>query len=34
MHLHGVTIIGVSALIAMVILSSIAAYDQGIRERQ
>ncbi len=34
MHLHGVTIIGVSALIAMVILSVIAAYDQGIRERR
>ncbi len=34
MHLHGVTIIGVSALIAMMILAVIAAYDQGIRDRR
>jgi hypothetical protein len=34
MHLHGVTIIGVSALAAMSVLSVIAAYDQGTRERR
>jgi hypothetical protein len=33
MHVHGVTIIGVSAFIAVAILAVIAAYDQGIRER-
>ena len=33
MHVHGVTIIGVSAIIAVAILAVIAAYDQGIRER-
>lgn len=33
-HLHGVTIIGMSALLAMWILAAIAAYDQGIRERR
>ncbi len=33
MHLHGVTIIGVSAVAALSILAVIAAYDQGIRER-
>jgi hypothetical protein len=32
-HLHGVTIIGVSALAAMAVLGVIAAYDQGLRER-
>ena len=33
MHVHGVTIIGVSALAAMSVLAVIAAYDQGVRER-
>ncbi len=33
MHLHGVTIIGFSALAAMAMLGVIAAYDQGVRER-
>ena len=33
MHVHGVTIIGVSAIAAMSILAVIAAYDQGVRER-
>ncbi len=33
MHLHGVTIIGVSAVAALSILAVIAAYDQGVRER-
>ena len=32
-HLHGVTIIGMSALLAMWVLAAIAAYDQGVRER-
>jgi hypothetical protein len=32
-ELHGVTIIGVSALLAMAVLAVIAAYDQGVRER-
>lgn len=34
MHVHGVTIIGVSALAAMSVLAVIAAYDQGVRERR
>jgi hypothetical protein len=34
MHIHGVTIIGVSALAAMAILAVIAAYDQSVRERR
>jgi hypothetical protein len=34
MHLHGVTIIGVSALTAMSVLGIIAAYDQGVHERR
>ncbi len=33
MHIHGVTIIGVSAIAAMSVLAVIAAYDQGVRER-
>jgi hypothetical protein len=33
MHVHGVTIIGVSAIVAMAILAVIAAYDQAVRER-
>lgn len=33
MHIHGVTIIGVSAIIAMAVLAVIAAYDQSVRER-
>lgn len=33
MHLHGVTIIGSSALAAMLILAVVAAYDQDVRER-
>ncbi len=32
-HLHGVTIIGMSALLAMWVLAAVAAYDQGVRER-
>lgn len=32
MHLHGVTIIGMSALAAMAVLAIVAAYDQGVRE--
>lgn len=32
-ELHGVTIIGVSALLAMAVLALIAAYDQSVRER-
>jgi hypothetical protein len=34
MHIHGVTIIGTSAIAAMAILAVIAAYDQGVRERR
>jgi hypothetical protein len=34
MHLHGVTIIGVSAIAAISVLAVIAAYDQGVRERR
>ena len=33
MHIHGVTIIGISAVAAMAVLAVIGAYDQGIRER-
>ena len=33
MHIHGVTIIGVSAVAAMAVLAVIAAYDQAVRER-
>jgi len=33
MHLHGVTIIGISAIVGMAVLAAIAAYDQGVRER-
>ena len=32
MHVHGVTIIGTSAVLAMLVLAGIAAYDQGVRE--
>ncbi|MDW3215138.1 MAG: zinc ribbon domain-containing protein [Ilumatobacteraceae bacterium] len=34
MHVHGVTIIGTSAVIAMIVLALIGAYDQGVRERR
>ena len=34
MHIHGVTIIGVSAVAAMSVLAVIAAYDQAVRERR
>ncbi len=34
MHLHGVTIIGISAVAAIAVLAVIAAYDQGVRERR
>ena len=34
MHVHGVTIIGTSAVLAMIVLSVVAAYDQGVRERR
>jgi hypothetical protein len=33
MHVHGVTIIGTSAIVAMLVLAVVAAYDQGVRER-
>jgi hypothetical protein len=33
MDVHGVTVIGVAALLSMLVLAVIAAYDQGIRER-
>lgn len=33
MHVHGVTIIGTSATLAMIILALVGAYDQGVRER-
>jgi hypothetical protein len=33
-ELHGVTIIGVSAVVAIGILAVVAAYDQGVRERR
>jgi hypothetical protein len=33
-ELHGVTIIGVSAIVAMAILALVAAYDQASRERR
>ena len=33
-ELHGVTIIGVSAVIAIGILAVVAAYDQSVRERR
>jgi hypothetical protein len=33
MHVHGVTIIGASAVLAMLVLGVIGAYDQGTRER-
>jgi hypothetical protein len=33
MSVHGVTIIGMSALASMLVLGAIAAYEQGIRER-
>ena len=31
--LHGVTIIGLSAVLAMAVLGAVAAYDQAARER-
>lgn len=34
MHVHGVTIIGTSGLVAMIVLALVAAYDQGHRERR
>ncbi|HUF99048.1 MAG TPA: zinc ribbon domain-containing protein [Ilumatobacter sp.] len=34
MSVHGVTIIGLSALASMLVLSGIAAYEQGVRERR
>jgi hypothetical protein len=33
-ELHGVTIIGISAVVAIAILALVAAYDQGTRERR
>ncbi len=33
MHVHGVTIIGTSAVLAMIVLAVVAAYDQAVRER-
>lgn len=33
MHVHGVTIIGASAVLAMLVLGVVGAYDQGTRER-
>ncbi len=33
MDVHGVTIIGMSALASMLVLGAIAAYEQGVRER-
>jgi hypothetical protein len=33
-ELHGVTIIGISAVVAIGILAAVAAYDQGVRERR
>jgi MFS family permease len=33
-ELHGVTIIGVSAIVAIAILAVVAAYDQSVRERR
>jgi hypothetical protein len=33
-ELHGVTIIGISAVVAIGILAVVAAYDQGVRERR
>jgi hypothetical protein len=34
MHVHGVTIIGISAVLAMLLLAVIGAYDQSVRERR
>lgn len=34
MHVHGVTIIGTSAVLAMIVLTLVGAYDQGTRERR
>lgn len=34
MHVHGVTIIGTSAVLAMVVLAVVSAYDQSVRERR
>jgi len=34
MQPHGVTIIGTSAVVAMLVLAVVGAYDQGIRERR
>jgi hypothetical protein len=34
MHVHGVTIIGTSAVLAMIVLTVVGAYDQGVRERR
>lgn len=34
MHVHGVTIIGTSAVLAMIVLALVGAYDQGVRERR
>lgn len=34
MHVHGVTIIGASGVLAMLVLGLVGAYDQGIRERR
>jgi hypothetical protein len=33
MNVHGVTIIGASAVLAMLVLAVVGAYDQGVRER-
>jgi hypothetical protein len=34
MDVHGVTIIGTSAVVAMLLLAVVGAYDQGVRERR
>jgi hypothetical protein len=33
LSLHGVTIIGLSAVLAMAVLGAVAAYDQSVRSR-
>ena len=33
-HIHGVTIIGVSAVLAMIVLAIVSAYDQSVRVRR
>lgn len=34
MHVHGVTIIGMSAVVAMLVLGAVGAYDQGAHNRR